>query len=162
MTADGFQIFCFTSSGKRSPELWFGSPHGKSTLPFGRCYCRLPGYSWPREPPLLYSRAWSGDARPDEVWQGRGRCGGSGQRGPQLQPRPAPQWRPGPAPPHGKAIRRLFQSTGQDELTSAPCGRGAEGQCVSLYGAQGLVLGPQALEHLSQPHSPLPEPPVFF
>lgn len=89
-------------------------------------------------------------------------AGGSGQRGPQLQPRPAPQWRPGPAPPHGKAIRRLFQSTGQDELTSAPCGRGAEGQCVSLYGAQGLVLGPQALEHLSQPHSPLPEPPVFF
>ena len=50
---------------------------------------------------------------------------------------------------------RLFQSTAQDELTSAPCGRGAEGQHVSLYGAQ-------ALEHLSWPHSPLPEPPVFF
>lgn len=43
LTADGFQIFCFTFAGKWSPELWFGSPHGKSTLPFGRRPCGLTG-----------------------------------------------------------------------------------------------------------------------
>lgn len=43
MTADGFQIFCFTCAGKWSPELWFGSPHGKSTVPFGQRWCGLTG-----------------------------------------------------------------------------------------------------------------------
>lgn len=33
LTADGFQIFCLSFVGKWSTELWFGSSHGKSTLP---------------------------------------------------------------------------------------------------------------------------------
>ena len=84
----------------------------------------------------------------------------AGQRGPRLQPRPAPQWTPGPAQPGGKQIGDSSQIYSPDEFTCAPCGRGAEGQCVSLHGAR---VWSGVLEPLSWPHCLLHfESSVFF
>lgn len=64
LTADGFQIFCLSFVGKWSPELWFGSSLGKSTLPLaGDVRADL-------EPPFQDRGGGAEGAPLERAWQG--------------------------------------------------------------------------------------------